>query len=60
MQSSKILWPGLVERFDLALNTLTWHRISQENDALDKNNPETESNFKFWNNLSQYTLESKG
>ena len=29
------------------------------NDALDKDNPETESNSKFSNNLSQDTLEGK-
>ena len=50
----------LADNFILALNTLTWHRISQENDALDKNNPETESNSKFLNNSCQVTLESKG
>ena len=48
------------DNFILALNTLTWHRISQENDAFDKDNPETKSNSKFSNNLSQGTLEGKG
>ena len=46
--------------FILVLNMLTWHRISQENDAFDKDNPETESNSKFSNNLSQDTLKGKG
>ena len=50
----------LADNFVLPLNALTWHRISQENDILDKDNPETESNSKFSNNLSQDTLESKG
>ena len=49
----------LADNFILALNTLTWHRISQENNALDKDNSETESNSKFSNNLSEDTLESK-
>ena len=43
-----------------ALITLTWHRISRENDAFDEDNPETKSNSKFSNNLSQDTLEGKG
>ena len=43
----------LVNSFVLALNTLTWHRMSQENDALDKDNPETESNSKFSNSFFQ-------
>ena len=29
----------LVGNFILVLNILTWHRIYQENDALDKDNP---------------------
>ena len=41
----------LAANFILALNTLNWHRISQENYVLGKNNPETESNSKFSNNL---------
>ena len=40
----------LTDNFILSLNTLTWHRISQENDAFDKNK----------NNLPQDTLEDKG
>ena len=54
------IWTILAYNFILALNTLTWHRISQENDAFDKDNPETESNSKFSNNLSQDTLKGKG
>ena len=50
----------LANNFILALNTLTWHKISQENDALGKINPEAESNSKFLNNLPQDTLEGKG
>ena len=49
----------LANNFILALNTLTWHKISQENDALGKSNPEAESNSKFLNNLPQDTLEGK-
>ena len=56
----KHIWTILAYSFILALNTLTWHRISQENDAFDKDNPETESNSKFSNNLSQDTLKGKG
>ena len=51
------LWTILTYNFILALNTLTWHRNSQENDAFDKDSPETESNSKFSNNISQYTLK---
>ena len=50
----------LADNFDIALDTLTWHRIFQENDALRKYNHETESNSKFLNNSSQDTLENKG
>ena len=50
----------MADNFALALNTLTWHKLSQENNALDKENPETESNSKFLNNLPQDTLEGKG
>ena len=32
---------NLANNFVLALNTLTLHRISQENDALYQDNPET-------------------
>ena len=46
----------LADNFLLTLNTLTWHRISQENDAVDKDNPETKSDSKFSNNLSQDKL----
>ena len=49
----------LVNSFALALNTLTWPRISQENDALDKDNPETESNSKFSNSFFQDDWEDK-
>ena len=38
----------LADNFIFALNTLTWHRISQESDTLDKDNPETESNSKIF------------
>ena len=31
--------------FILALNSLTWHRIYQENKALERDNPEIESKF---------------
>ena len=34
--------------------------MSQENDAFDKDQHETESNSKFLNNLSQDTLKGKG
>ena len=37
----------LADSFILALNTLTWYRISQENDN-DKDDPETESNYFNW------------
>ena len=50
----------LVDNFILALNTLAWHRISQKNDAFDKDNPKTESYSKFPNNLSWEALEGKG
>ena len=50
----------LSDNFVLALHTLTWHRISQENGSFDKDNPETESNSKSSNNISQDALESKG
>ena len=50
----------LADSFILALNTLIWHIISQENEVFDKDNLETESNSKFSNNLSQDTLEDKG
>ena len=54
------MWPCLLaDDFVLALNTLTWHKVSQENDAFDKDNPETESNSHFLNNLSKDTLEGK-
>ena len=53
------IWTILAYSFTLALNTLRWHRISQENDAFDKNDPETESNSKFSNNWSQETLKDK-
>ena len=53
-------WTILAYNFILALNTLTWHRISQENDTFDKDNPETESNAKFSNKLSQDNLKGKG
>ena len=49
----------LADDFILALNMPTWHRISQENVAFDKNNPETKSNSKISNNFSQDTLEGK-
>ena len=58
--TAEYIWTILAYNFILALNTLTWHRISQENDAFDKDNPETESNSKFSNNLSQDTLKGKG
>ena len=47
----------MADNFVLTLNTLTWHRLSQKNDTLD--NPETESNSKLSNNLSQDTLQGK-
>ena len=51
----------LADSFILALNMLTWHfSVSQENDPFDKDNIGTESNSKFSNNLSQYTLKGKG
>ena len=50
----------LTNDFIITLNTLNWRRISQEDDAFDKDNPETESNSKFLNNLSQDTSEGKG
>ena len=50
----------LVDNFILALNTLIWHRISEENEVFDKDNLETEPNSKFSNKLSQDTLEDKG
>ena len=49
----------LADSFILVLNTLTWHRISQENDAFDKDSHKTETNFNFLNKLSQDTLEGK-
>ena len=58
--TAEYIWTILAYNFIFALNTLTWHRISQENDAFDKDNPETESNSKFLNNLSQDTLKGKG
>ena len=33
--------------------------MSQENDALDKDNPETESNFKFSNSFFQDNWKTK-
>ena len=57
--TAEYIWTILAYNFIFALNTLTWHRISQENDAFDKDNPETESNSKFSNNLSQDTLKGK-
>ena len=57
--TAEYIWTILAYNFILALNTLPWHRTSQENDAFDKDNPETESNSKFSNNLSQDTLKSK-
>ena len=53
------LWLILAYNFILALNTLTWHRIFQENDAFDKDNSEAESNSKFSNYLSQDALKGK-
>ena len=50
----------LADNFVLALNTLTWNRIFQENVDLDKDSPETESNSKFLNILSQDTLAGEG
>ena len=57
--TAEYIWTILAYNFIFALNTLTWHRISQENDAFDKDNSETESNFKFSNNLSQDILKVK-
>ena len=37
----------LADSFILPLNTLSWYRISQENDN-DKDDPETESNYFNW------------
>ena len=50
----------MADNFILVLNTINWHGISQKNDALAKDNPETESNFKFSNNLCHDNLEGKG
>ena len=49
----------LADDFIRALNTPTWHRISQENATFDKNNPETKSNSKISKNFSQDTFEGK-
>ena len=43
----------LADNFILAINTLTWLKISQENDALGKGDAETESNSKFLNTYSK-------
>ena len=42
------------------LLTLTQNIIFQENNALDKDNPETEWSSKFLNNISQGTLDGEG
>ena len=51
---------SLVKAEDVILvNTSKMYHAFNLNDALDKDNPETESNSKFSKNLSQDTLEGK-